>query len=61
MDTQTQRIIESDMDASGTATQRVQASESDAARSERNIAEWMSYLPVRCVNTMIAMGWDIST
>ncbi len=33
----------------------------DAARSERNIAEWLSYLPADCVKTMISMGWDVST
>ena len=31
------------------------------ARSERNVGEWMSYLPQDCVETMIRMGWDIST
>jgi hypothetical protein len=33
----------------------------DIARSERNVREWMSYLPQDCVETMIRMGWDIST
>jgi hypothetical protein len=33
----------------------------DAAHSEKNIAEWSSYLPADCVNTMISMGWDVST
>lgn len=33
----------------------------DAARSEKNIAEWLSYLPADCVKTMISMGWDVST
>jgi hypothetical protein len=33
----------------------------DAARSEKNIAEWSSYLPADCVKTMISMGWDVST
>lgn len=62
MDTQRQRVIvEADMDVPATASPGAQAQESDAARSERNIAEWMTYLPVPCVNTMIAMGWDIST
>jgi hypothetical protein len=44
-----------------TAHSGSQRSESDQARSEKNIAEWMSYLPTSCVNSMIAMGWDIST
>jgi hypothetical protein len=33
----------------------------DAARSDKNIAEWLSYLPADCVKTMISMGWDVST
>jgi hypothetical protein len=33
----------------------------DAARSEENILQWMSYLPEDCVRTMIEMGWDITT
>jgi hypothetical protein len=33
----------------------------DAARSEQNILQWMSYLPEDCVRTMIEMGWDITT
>jgi hypothetical protein len=33
----------------------------DAARSEENILQWMSYLPEDCVRTMIEMGWDVST
>ena len=44
-----------------TAHSGLQKSESDKARSEKNIADWMSYLPTSCVNSMIAMGWDIST
>jgi hypothetical protein len=33
----------------------------DAARSEENILQWMSYLPEDCVRTMIDMGWDVTT
>ncbi len=33
----------------------------DATRVEKNIAEWSSYLPADCVNTMISMGWHVST
>ncbi len=33
----------------------------DAARSKKNILQWMSYLPEDCVKTMIEMGWDITT
>jgi hypothetical protein len=32
----------------------------DEARSLQNIALWKSYLPADCVETMIAMGWDLS-
>ena len=28
---------------------------------EANVRLWKSYLPADCVNTMIAMGWDLST
>ncbi|HME40370.1 MAG TPA: hypothetical protein VKG63_15545 [Steroidobacteraceae bacterium] len=33
----------------------------DRARSEENILKWKSYLPADCVESMIAMGWDVST
>jgi hypothetical protein len=33
----------------------------DAARSEENILQWMSYLPEDCVETMIQMSWDVTT
>jgi hypothetical protein len=33
----------------------------DMARSEENILLWMQYLPADCVQTMIRMGWDITT
>jgi hypothetical protein len=28
---------------------------------EANVRLWKTYLPEDCVNTMIAMGWDLST
>jgi hypothetical protein len=31
------------------------------ARSERNVTEWMSYLPQDCVESMIRLGWDLTT
>jgi len=31
------------------------------ARSERNVREWLTYLPAECVETMIRMGWHTST
>jgi hypothetical protein len=36
-------------------------SEADVARSERNILQWMEYLPEDCIETMIRMGWDVTT
>jgi hypothetical protein len=30
-------------------------------RSEANILRWMAYLPQDCVETMIRMGWDLTT
>jgi hypothetical protein len=32
-----------------------------SARSEKNILQWVSYLPRTCVKTMIKMGWDKTT
>jgi hypothetical protein len=31
------------------------------ARSEANILCWMEYLPQDCIETMIRMGWDLTT
>jgi hypothetical protein len=39
----------------------VRANEADAARSDQNMVQWMSYLPEDCVRSMIAMGWDVTT
>jgi hypothetical protein len=33
----------------------------DNARSEANILCWMEYLPQDCIETMIRMGWDLTT
>ncbi len=35
--------------------------DADVARSERNILNWMAFLPEDCIKTMIRMGWDVST
>ena len=35
--------------------------EADTARSDRNMLQWMSYLPEDCIRSMIAMGWDVTT
>jgi hypothetical protein len=44
-----------------TAPVGVSVNEDYAARSEENIQKWMSYLPEDCINTMIEMGWDVTT
>jgi hypothetical protein len=35
--------------------------DADVARSERNVLQWMAYLPEDCVRTMIQMRWDVTT
>jgi hypothetical protein len=37
------------------------ANAADSARSEKNILQWVAYLPRNCVKTMIRMGWDKTT
>jgi hypothetical protein len=44
-----------------TAPVEVRVNGADAARSEENILQWMSYLPTACVKTMVEMGWDVTT
>jgi len=39
----------------------VPADAADSARSEKNILQWVTYLPRTCVKTMIRMGWDKTT
>jgi hypothetical protein len=36
-------------------------SDADVARSEKNLLQWMAYLPEDCIRTMIQMGWDVTT
>jgi hypothetical protein len=33
----------------------------EIAHSERNVLQWMTYLPQDCIKAMIDMGWDFST
>jgi hypothetical protein len=57
-------LSEEPAEAAATVEGRVNqddAAQDDAARSEQNILQWMSYLPADCVKTMIEMGWDITT
>jgi hypothetical protein len=35
--------------------------DANVARSERNVLQWMEYLPEDCIRTMIQMGWDVTT
>jgi hypothetical protein len=35
--------------------------DAEARHAGNNILDWLTYLPGDCVNTMIEMGWDIST
>jgi len=37
------------------------STDADCARAESNLREWRSYLPEVCINTMIQMGWHLST
>jgi hypothetical protein len=39
----------------------VWVNDSGAAHSKENILQWLSYLPEDCIQTMIAMGWDVTT
>lgn len=39
----------------------VLADAAGAARSEKNIVQWTSYLPEDCIRAMVAMGWDVTT
>ena len=57
-----QAFVELPADPSGAATPAdVPLNDADAARSEENILQWMSYLPEDCIRTMIEMGWDVTT
>jgi hypothetical protein len=49
-------------DSPGTASSTgVRPNDSEVARSEKNILQWMSYLPEDCITTMIQLGWDVTT
>jgi hypothetical protein len=59
---QQQDLIELPEEPSGAAAPvEARVNDTDKARSEENILQWMSYLPEDCVRTMIEMGWDVST
>ena len=50
--------LEEDPSAASSAGAR---NDADVARSERNVRQWMAYLPEDCIRTMIQMGWDATT
>jgi hypothetical protein len=35
--------------------------DAERTHSVSNVRQWRSYLPAECVNSMVAMGWDLST
>jgi hypothetical protein len=47
-------------DADAEDSLKARANEVDMARSARNVAEWLTYLPQDCVAAMIRQGWDRS-
>lgn len=66
MDTRTQVVRRVFVDSSkelmdSPSSSDAPTSDADAARSEKNILQWMSYLPEDCIKTMIDMGWDVTT
>jgi hypothetical protein len=65
MDTYTQvpqRVfVELSEELSATASPIDVQNDAEIARSERNILQWMAYLPEDCIRTMIQMRWDVTT
>jgi hypothetical protein len=65
MDTYTQApqrvFVELPEELSETASSIDLQNDADVARSEKNVRQWMAYLPEDCVRTMIQMGWDVTT
>jgi hypothetical protein len=64
MDSRAQLVFaESSMESSESATALAEAFDDAEAvsRSERNILQWMKYLPEDCVARMIELGWDVTT
>jgi hypothetical protein len=39
----------------------MQTTDAERAHSEANIRAWREYLPSDCIDSMIAMGWDLTT
>jgi hypothetical protein len=55
-----QRVFIDLEEISGSSSMDAQ-NDADVARSEKNILQWMAYLPEDCIRTMIQMGWDVTT
>jgi hypothetical protein len=55
-----QRVFIDLEELSGSSSMDAQ-NDADVARSEKNILQWMAYLPEDCIRTMIQMGWDVTT
>jgi hypothetical protein len=45
----------------GTVFSQMSLTAAEHMHSEANVCLWRSYLPADCVNTMIGMGWHLST
>jgi hypothetical protein len=57
-----QRVfVELPEELSATASSIDVQNDADVARSEKNVLQWMAYLPEDCIKTMIQMGWDVTT
>lgn len=64
MDTYTQapqRVFVDLLDELSATSSMDAQNDSDVARSENNVLQWMAYLPEDCIRTMIQMGWDVTT
>jgi hypothetical protein len=64
MDTYTQllqRVFVDLLDEPSETSSMDAQNDADVARSEKNVLEWMEYLPEDCIRTMIQMGWDVTT
>lgn len=56
-----QRVFVDHLEGLSATTSMDAQSDADVARSERNLLQWMAYLPEDCIRTMIQMGWDVTT
>ncbi len=59
--TQRQVLIEMQWESLAMSRKDWRESAADIEHSESNIRQWMAYLPEDCIQTMVLMGWDITT